>query len=486
LDENRDSYSLESYVKEKGDPAYKTDFWEKYNGYEEASEEDKVAYGCQDIIETYQLYRRHLGGLHAQGIPNNLVTHVHRLQASLLRTEIDGIRVDLEYLEALGVKLKHRIDELDPQMRSVVRDEIDILELEDWQKKIETYKSDKGKANASRPRFSFESTMQLQRLLYGRLNLPVQRGEKTKSISTDFASLEKIKSAHPVIELIQENRELQKIYGAYIQGTVDRLDGDRIYPQFRVNGTATGRISHNSPNMAQLPKSGGVRAIYVPDPGRLFISADYSQLEVIMEANLTGDKNLIRMLENGESKHDVTARELGCSRDIAKTLNFALQYWCTAYKVTKLLGVSSAEGERVYNKYWEVYSGSKALKTKTDKMVDDGIPLVTAFGRKRRFEIKKRNQFDGDYRQAYNFLIQGTGADLTSRAFYLTDAWLRKMEYGKGLFTVHDELIIQVRPEFAEVAEKGMLNIMTSVGVGIGLTIPLKAESSGPMECWRD
>src|SRR6185295_9183858 len=105
----------------------------------------------------------------------------------------------------------------------------------------------------------------------------------------------------------------------------------------------------------------------------------YSQLEVIIEANLTGDKNLIRMLENGESKHDLTARELGCDRPTAKTLNFALQYWCSHFKIAKLLGVSVDEGLRIWEKYWDVYSGPKQLKELTDKEVDQGIPLVTVY-----------------------------------------------------------------------------------------------------------
>ncbi len=492
LDENRDSYSLDSYVKEIWDDNYKESFWLKHKTYEEASEEDKLVYACKDIYFTGRLYKLHEKNLGIQEIPETLVTHVHRLQSCLLRTEIEGLAVDVEYLTDLGVKLKSQIDELGPKMRESAKEEIEIVELEMWQTAIGKYKSDKGKASAVKPEFSFESPKQLLRLLYGTLALPVQRNEKTKAISTDEASLEKIKGQHPLVELILKNRELQKVYGTYVQGTLEKLSYEhnesspRVYPRFRVNGTVTGRISHNSPNLAQLPKQGGVRGIYVPDRGWVLISADYNQLEVILEANLTGDKNLLRMLENNESKHDLTARELRCSRDTAKTLNFAMQYCCSHFKVAKLLSVSLSEALGIWKRYWEIYAGPKELKAKTDKMVDDGVPLVSLYGRKRRFEIRKRSDWDGDYRQAYNFMIQSPGADLTSESFYLFDAWARKMEYGKGLFTVHDENIVTVRSDFVEPAEKALNTIMVDCGRRLGLKIPLKVATSGGMHRWLD
>lgn len=488
LDENRDSYSLDSYVKEYWNENYKEEFWSKYKSYKEAPEEEKVDYACRDVVYTGRLFRefRERAQHSLEQIPDSLVEHVHCLQTQLLRTEIQGIRIDLKYLEELGVKLKQRIGELEPKMRSLVKDELDVLELDLWEKDLQRFKTDKRKAGVPKPTFNFESSKQLADLVYRRLGLPVQKNPKTRQISTDYESLQKIKDYHPVISLIQENRELQKVYGSYIEGTLDRSSNGRIYPEFRVAGTVTGRLAHSNPNLAQLPKSGGIRGIYVPDPGRVFVSADYDQLEVVLEANLTGDRSLRHMLENGESKHDYTARELGCTRDTAKTLNFALQYWCTASKVAKLLGVSKDEGTRIWNKYWEVYSGPKRLKAKTDKMVDSGEVLSTVFGRKRRFEVRERNEWDGDYRQAYNFLIQSTGADITSKAFYLIAEELLRSGQGRGLFTVHDEIILEVDERVCHYWDKRLIDVMCVVGNECNLTIPLKAKSSGAMLRWED
>jgi DNA polymerase-1 len=487
--ENRDSYSLEALIKEfYGEEAsHKEAFWAKYKNYQDAPEEERWDYGAKDILQTAKIYESLKATLSGtQGVPESLIEHVHRLQYALLKTEIEGVKVDIDYLTNLGVDLKAKIEDLRPKMREMVKYEADLVELQLWSKELSKRKTDKGRAGVKRPEFSFESSQQIQSLLYDHLGLPPQHNEKTRQVSTDYASLEKLRDHHPIVGMIQDNRELQKVYGSYIEGTLERMKNGRIYPSFNVAGTATGRISHSNPNLGQLPKSGGVRGIYRPDDGRVFISADYSQLEVCIEANLTGDANLVRIFSEGLSKHDITSKELGVDRHTAKTLNFALQYWCTARKVAKLLGVSENEGEQVWQKYWEVYSGPKALKARTDRAVDDGEALVTAFGRRRRFQKRRRTEYDGDYRQAYNFLIQGTGADLTSRAFYLTSEWLKEKGLGRGLFTVHDELLIEVKRDYAVEAEAQMLSFMTQAGVEIGLKIPLKAESSGPMNRWED
>ncbi len=492
LDENRESHSLDSYVKEYFNDDYKEKFWAKHKSYEEASDAYKTDYACKDIVYTGKIYRRFIADLNEQGIPDSLLTHVHRLQASLLSTEIAGIRVDLDYLQELGVKLKRRIDEIQPQMRSMVKDEIEVIELAAWQKVIEGYKTDKGKSSAKRPEFSFESSKQLQQLLYGVLELPVQKNQKTRAISTDYDSLEKLKILHPVVELIQENRDLQKVYGTYIEGTLEKVDyGNReyqarIYPQFRVNGTVTGRISHSNPNLAQLPKSGGVRGIYVPDRGRVFVSADYSQLEIAIEAHLTGDKNLLRILQDGASKHDITAEELGCSRDLAKTINFASQYHCSHHKIAKLANCSLDEGLRIWKKYWEVYSGPKRLKEETDKEIDAGLDLVTCYGRKRRFPKTKRNPWSSDYRQGYNFKIQSPGADFTHESLYLTGEELQKRGWGRACFDVHDECIIEANENIWEEAQQLLISTMESMAIKYKLSVPLKAKGSGKMLRWDD
>lgn len=484
--ENRASYSLDALLKEFYGESHKEAFWAKYKTYQEAPEEERYAYGAADVVATGRLYRELRESNRRGGIPDSLVEHVHHLQYALLKTEIKGIQVDEPYLVNLGVGLKSKIENLLPRMREMVGMEADLVEMRLWLKELEKRKTDKGRANVPRPKFTFDSSNQLQTLLYDCLRLPTRFNEKTKNPSVDDSCLEQLKELHPVVSLIQDYREAHKVYGTYVTGTLERLREGRIYGSFRVNGTVTGRISSADPNLQQLPRSGGVRGIYTPDPGRVLISADYASLEIYLAANFTKDPGLLRIVLNGESMHDITAAGLGISRQLAKSINFAEGYGCSHFKIAKLLGVSEEEGLAAHNRYWDTYAGQKRLMDECAKKVDDGIPIITPWGRRRRFEVRQRKEWDKAYRQAWNFLVQSTGADCTNRAFYIFSEHLEKTGRGRGWFVLHDEIIAEVLPEHADEELENLCRIMTEVGNEIGLEIPLKAEPSGPSERWLD
>jgi DNA polymerase-1 len=481
VDENA-SHSLDAIVQDYYQDTYKEDFWNAHKTFQDATAESQLEYACKDAIYTLRLYYDLSEALQGR---EKLVEHVHRLARALHATEVLGIAVDVPYMQALGEKLGERIEILKREMRATCEVACQMVELNEWSKKIAAYKTDKGKAGVPKPEFSFDSSKQLISLLYSELRLPAQKNEKTKSVSVDWDSLEALKGKHPAIDKIQEYRGHQKVYGTYIEGTFERLRKGRIYPSFNVNGTVTGRISHSAPNLAQLPRDGGVRGIYVPDPGRVLISRDFSSLEVVIEANLTKDKNLVKICREGVSKHDITAAELKIDRQAAKTLNFAMQYWCTPFKVAKLLDISKGEAELVWAKFWDVYSGPKKLKAFTDKCVVEGKPIESLFGRRRHFDARPRGENDGDFRQAYNFIVQSPGADLTSRAFYLMAEWLGEMKYGRALWSIHDELLVEAKIEHAQEVDHRLGWQMTEVGNEIGLEIPLKSESSGNMDRWE-
>lgn len=485
LDESGE-HGLGALVKRYFNDDYKAHFWSKYKKAEDAPEAELAAYNSSDVSYTLQLYYHLQELLNKDGVPKTLVDHVHNLQRSLLETEIAGIAVDRDYLMQKGVELRSKIEDLLPKMRESVKDEVELIEFEEWSKELGKRKTAVGRSRVGRPTFSFDSSKQLQSLLYGGLRLPEQRNEKTKKVSVDYDSLERIKHLHPVVGMLQEYREAQKIYGTYIEGTLERMVEGRIYPSFNVAGTATGRISHSNPNMGNMPREGGIRGIFQPDPGHVFISADFSQLEVCLSAHFTRDANLLRIINEGVSQHDITAASLGISRSNAKNVNFACQYGAGAFKLAKMLGVSNAEGEKALAKYWETYSGQKRVMDECAAKVDRGEPIINPFGRRRRFETRKRPSWDSAYRQAWNALVQGTGSDCTSRAFYLADARLRKVGAGRALFTIHDEILCQVKKEYWEEGQKILLETMTNVGKELGLTVELKAQGSGSCERWLD
>jgi DNA polymerase I len=481
-------HSLDSIVKAEFGDNYKEVFWSKYDRYEDAPEEARLEYACKDAIYTLSLYRRFTGVLRDRGIPDSLVEHVHRLAASLLGTEIRGIAVDLPYLMERGTFLQKAIQDLKPQMRAACSVQITACEMDMWAKEIDKFKTEKKRQSVQKPEFSFDSSTQLKELLYSRLRLPVQYDQKTRKPTTGDDALVALADAHSLIPLLREYRGHQKVYGSYIEGTLDRMVDGRIHPEFNINGTKTGRISHSNPNMGQLPASGGIRGIYISDRGHCLISADYAQLEVVLAAHFSQDANLLKVVLEGASLHDITAEALGIPRPLAKTLNFALQYGAGEWKVAQVLSCSPAEAKHALDKYWEAYSGLKRLIDECHAKVDRGEPIINPFGRQRHFPTTFESQRDKNraYRQSFNALIQGTGGDLTSKAFYNIDRDLKDMKAGYGLFTVHDEILISSGTREARYAEEMLVKFMVLAGEYIGLSVPLTAQASGPMERWED
>jgi DNA polymerase I len=485
LDENAESNSLEALVSRYFNVTYKSQFWSKYARFEDAPENDAFSYLANDLIYTRKLYHHIRTELDKAGVPQLLRSNVENLASVLLRTELEGLRVDVPYLTERGVELKEKLDRAVPTMRASASDEIEMSELAQWSKLLARYKTDKRKAEVDKPEFNFSSSAQLQDLLYNRLNLPKQLNKK-RLPTADYDSLQKIRHLHPIVDMIQDYREHDKVYGSFIEGTLTHIKNGRIYPTFNVNGTDTGRISHSKPNLGQLPASGGIRGIYTPDPGEVWVAADYGQLEVCIAAHITQDKNLLRIINEGISQHDITAEGLGIKRNLAKTLNFGLQYGATHIKVAKILGVSEKEGLNAYNKYWELYSGQKAMVEWCKKQVDEGNPIKTLYGRQRHFEKKERQPWDKAYRQAWNFLVQGTGADMTSEALVVADSLLRLPNIGRGLFTVHDEVLAAAKREQAESAAQCVKMSMLNVGKRLELSVPLKVEVCIMNERWED
>jgi len=485
LDENA-KHSLDSIVQERYGDKYKEEFWAKHKSFEDASEEDRTVYACKDACYTAILYQDLRKDLKLDGIPDSLIGHAHKLARSLLDSEVHGIKIDLDYLAELGPRVKARIDDILQESRALVSDEIEILECRYWADELDKRKTAAGKAKVAKPEFNFSSSKQLVNLLYDRLELPTQYNKKRKP-TVDDEALSKLESKHPIVEKIRDLRGNEKVYGTYVEGTIDRMENGRIYPSFNVNGTVTGRLSSSNPNMQQLPREGGIRGMYVPEPGHRFISADFGSLEVVVAAHYSQDKNLLKIIREGASKHDITAQSLGIDRQLAKRLNFAAQYLCGPKKMAEILGAPQKEAEYVYNRYWETYAGERRVIDECKKLIDDGLPIVNPFGRKRRFKKVFADKWEKErvYRQAYNAKIQGTGSDITHLAFYEVWERLRKTGFGSALFEVHDEIVASAR-DGREMAVKYMLEEnMVAAGEKAGLSLPLTVEVSGPMDRWE-
>lgn len=486
-------HKLDSIVQEEYGDNYKQVFWNKYKNYTDADHRDRMEYACKDVWYTLKIYKLLCERLQNQGIENNLIEHVHKLAYSLYKSELMGIKVDIGYLEQKDVDYKVLLSELEEKMYESAKEQCRSIEVELYTKELTKRKTVDGKLRVPLPRFNWASPEQLKTLLYEKLKLPKKFSynpkKKERSLTTNETALSELKGYHPAVDSILEFRAAQKVHGTYIKGNLERCEGDRIYPSFNVNGTRTGRISHANPNMGNLPSNGGIRGQFLPEPGHVFISRDYSQLEVVIAAHYSQDKNLLKIILEGASKHDITNDEVGLNdRKKAKTLNFAMQYGCGPNKVSQILDVSKEAGQDIWNRYWEVYAGERAVIDQCIFRVDQGLPIVNLFGRHTHYptEFEKDALKLRAYREAYSALIQGSGADITNRSFYEIDEILINNDWGKALFTIHDECFIMVKEEVAEEADLALKEIMESQTQKSGLTLQLQTDTTGPMERWLD
>lgn len=481
INENQEK-SLDSLIQLNYNDNYKEVFWSKYKTYAEASEQEQLEYSCKDAYYTFHLYKRFWNNLLDR---IKLVEHAHRTAWALYETSRDGLLIDLDYITKLGSDLKEKIETLKRDIRETAIDEVRVWEIKEWGIQITKRKSHKGKLNTPKPVFNVSSNKQIGELLYDILALPEQLN-KSKKRTVDDAALEAIQDSHPVVRFIRELREAEKIYGTYIEGILDRAKNDKIYPSFNVNGTVTGRISHSNPNMGNFPSDGGIRELFISREGYKLISADYSQLEIVLAAHFSEDPIMIDTIKEGRSLHDLTAQALGCERHLAKILNFAVMYGASEFKIRDIFKCSSQDAKDIIAKFFDTYKGLKRVIDMCHKCVEDGEPIQTPFGRRRHFPKEFENFWDRERakRQSFNFLIQSTGGDITNRAFYLISDSMKQKETGRALFTVHDEIIIEAKDGVLQEVSQELKETMQNVGKDITLRLDLSAEVSEPMNRW--
>lgn len=484
IDENAE-HSLDAMVKEHFNDAYKEVFWKTYKSFSDAPLDEATDYVCKDGIYTYRLATKFCTTLAGR---EKLVNLVHDIALELFQTELVGVRVDKELMLKTKEEMGTRITDFMPAMRKQFEVYCEIWEEENLQKKLNSLKKQdaKNRALANKEKFNFGSDSQIKWLVYDALKLPVLKRTAKKNPACDYDTIEKLEQEEPRLGIIKDYKEIKTIYATFVEGLLEKVEEGRLYPRFNINGTVTGRISSSGPNMQNMPKEGIIRNFFLPDEGHLLIGADYAQLEVVIAANMSGDTMLTKSIMEGISLHDITAEGVGITRDLAKLLNFAVQYGAGEHKVAKILKCSKEDARGILKKYWETYSGLKTLVDRCHKAVDDGEPIVNPFGRQRHFptEFEQKWQYEEAKRQAFNSLVQGTGADITHTAFSDISQYLRTNQLGRGLWPVHDELVISVIKNRAGHAWHLLKRSMEVVGENLNFQIPLTAKIYGPLERW--
>ncbi|MGI9256218.1 MAG: DNA polymerase I [Salinispira sp.] len=310
--------------------------------------------------------------------------------------------------------------------------------------------------------FNIASTKQLQVVLFEERKL--KTGKKTKTgYSTDTSVLEELAAEDPVPALVLRHRGLSKLKSTYVDTlpTLINPRTGRIHSRFQQNGTATGRISSHDPNLQNIPirdeEGRRIRTAFVPAEGCRFISADYSQIELVVLAHLSSDRELIDAFQKGIDVHALTGSLIfqvppsevdALQRRIAKTINFGVMYGMSAFRLAREIGISRNEAQQFIDAYFETYSGIRGFVERSIKKAETYGYVETMLGRRRfipAIHSSNRHEKMGGERIAVNTPIQGSAADIVKRAMIRVDAALRAGNFTASLLLqVHDELIFEV------------------------------------------
>ena len=338
--------------------------------------------------------------------------------------------------------------------------------------------------------FNINSTLQLSNLLFEERKLPP--GKKTqRGYSTDTATLEGLRNTgDPIIEELLEYRALSKLKSTYIDVLPTLTDENgRIHTSFLQTGTATGRLSSRNPNLQNIPvrtdEGRLIRNAFVPGEGNIFISADYSQIELVVLSWMAKDPGLMEAFLSGEDVHKYTAALIyeknvdevtPKERRVAKTINFGIMYGMSAFRLSNELGITRTEAQEFINKYFQRYSGVKKFVEDTVKSAEEKGYVTTYWGHMREIVgINSRNKTEkaAAERTAVNSVIQGTAAEIMKKAMISVASVLKERSFKtKLLLQVHDELIFQVPMDEADEVEKLIKEKMESV---VSLPVPLRS-----------
>ena len=342
--------------------------------------------------------------------------------------------------------------------------------------------------------FNIASPKQVGEVLFGEMKI-VDKPKKTKTgqFVTSEEVLLQLRSKAPIVDHILEHRGLKKLLGTYVDALPKLINPHtgHIHTSFNQAVTATGRLSSSDPNLQNIPVRGEegkeIRKCFIPEPGCLFFSADYSQIELRVMAHLSGDKNMIEAFREGYDIHAATAARIykedinDVTRDQrtkAKRANFGIIYGITVFGLAERLEISRDEAKQLIDGYFETFPQVHAYMEKAKELAREHGYAETFFHRRRYLpDITSHNATVRNFaeRNAINAPIQGSAADIIKIAMIrIYERFRREGIKSKMILQVHDELNFSVLPEEKEQVEKIVLEEMQNAYT---LQVPLVADS---------
>ena len=347
--------------------------------------------------------------------------------------------------------------------------------------------------NIAGEEFNIKSPKQLGEILFEKMKLPCKK--KTKSgYSTAEDVLEKIRNESPIIDKILEYRQLTKLDSTYVEGMRPYINPKtkRIHSFFHQTITSTGRISSTEPNLQNIPTridfGKQLRKVFTPEEGKIYIDADYSQIELRVLAHMSEDKHMIEAFIHGEDIHKQAASKVlhkpidqvtKEERTRAKAVNFGIVYGISDFGLSEQLGIGRKAAKAYIEQYLNEYSGIKKYMTNIVEEAKEKGYASTMFGRRRYIkELSSNNYMVREFgkRAAMNTPIQGTAADIMKIAMIKVYEKLKEKNLkSKIVLQVHDEMMIEALIEEKEIIKEILKKSMESAA---NLKVPLIAEIS--------
>jgi DNA polymerase-1 len=443
--------------------------------------QDAAPYAAADAAITHRLVERLNDDLVKQGLDTLYQTLEIPLVPVISAMEQVGVVLDVAFLRDMSKRLDKQLEDLTQEIYGL---------------------------SGGYGEFNINSPKQLNDVLFGKLGLSVSGLKKTThGYSTDAGTLEQLKqdTEHPIIIHILDYRELSKLKSTYVDALPELVNPHtgRVHTSYNQTGTATGRISSNSPNLQNIPIrteiGREVRRAFVAPRGSVLLAVDYSQIELRVLAHVSQDETLLRAFEEGQDIHAATAAAVNNipvedvtyeQRSFAKRVNFGLIYGMGAFRLARESDLTLAEAQAFIERYFERLP--RVLEyienTKRQARLPEGVS--TLFGRKRYFSALmnadgkvNRQVMEGELRAAVNMPIQGTAADIMKRAMIdLHNELQRRKLNAKMILQVHDELVLEVAEDLLPETRDLVVTVMESA---YKLDAPLKANAQVGTN-WRD
>lgn len=430
-----------------------------------------VDYAAEDAALTFRLYNCFSNLLKQEGLEKLFYDLEMPILKILAQMELTGIRVLPQALNKLGQKITGMLASLETR----------IYQLAGRQ-------------------FNINSPKQLQEILFNERKLKPIKKIKT-GYSTDNQVLEILALEDELPALILEQRALAKLKNTYLETLPLLINAQtkRIHTQFLQTGTATGRLASREPNLQNIPVRTElgrlIRSAFVPEAGMLFLSADYSQIELAVLAHLSEDSLLLEAFIEGKDIHSLTASLLlkrplkdisPEERRLGKTINFGVIYGMSPFRLAQDFKISKKEASTFIEEYFKRYRGVSLFKDKVIAEAEKSGAVTTILGRRRLIpNLKSENRMERSQaeRIAFNTTIQGSAADIVKLAMKVLAEYIAEQKMRSRLILqVHDELILEVPENELKVLAKDIRSLMENA---VKLKVPLRVEL-GVGESWGE